>query len=77
MILLNKTHIDYRKTNKDELYEYFTLKNLYTINNDIIKNEDSKSLILTPYNTFLSESDYNDEDNLDFKTENDINLMVK
>ena len=53
------------------------MKNLYTINNDIIKNEDSKSLILTPYNTFLSESDYNDEDNLDFKTENDINLMVK
>ena len=53
------------------------MKNLYTINNDIIKNVDSKSLILTPYNTFLSESDYNDEDNLDFKTENDINLMVK
>ncbi len=48
------------------------MKNLYTINNDVIKNEDNKSLILAPYNSILSESDYNDEDNLDLKTQKDI-----
>ena len=31
MIMLNKTHIDYRKANKDKLYENFTLKNLYIL----------------------------------------------
>ena len=31
MIMLNKTYIDYRKANKEELYENFTLKNLYIL----------------------------------------------
>ena len=77
MIMLNKTHIDYRKANKGELCENFTLKNLYTINNDAIKNVDSKSFILAPYNSIFSESDYCnvdclDIDNLDLKMENNI-----
>ena len=31
MITLNKTYIDYRKANKEQLYENFTLKNLYIL----------------------------------------------
>ena len=50
----------------------FHFEKFIYINNDIIKNIDSKSLILAPYNSILSESNYCDEDNLALKTEKDI-----
>ena len=57
MILLSKTHIDYRKANKEELGENFTMKNLFTVDDKNNKNADTKSIILAPFNTMLSDSD--------------------
>ena len=75
MIMLNKTHIDYRKASKGDLNENFTLKNLFTIDNNFIKNNESKSIILTPYNSILSDDDESDNldcENSELKMENDI-----
>ena len=54
MVLLSKTHIDYRKAQKDELNENFTLKNLFTIDNKNNENNKTKSVILAPYNSMLT-----------------------
>jgi len=54
MILLSKTHIDYRKAQKEELNENFTLKNLFTIDNKNNENNKTKSVILAPYNSMLT-----------------------
>ena len=75
MIMLSKTHIDYRKAPKGELNENFTLKNLFTIDNNFIKNNESKSIILTPYNSILSDDDESDNldcENSELNMENDI-----
>ena len=75
MIMLNKTHIDYRKASKGDLNENFTLKNLFTIDNNFIKNNESKSIILAPYNSILSDDDESDNfdcENSELKMENDI-----
>ena len=78
MILLSKTHIDYRKAPKGELAENFTLKNLYTIDSNFMKNVESRSIILAPYNSILSESEEEshsenlDFDNLSINIENNI-----
>ena len=71
MILLSKTHIDYRKAPKGELAENFTLRNLFTIDdkNNINKNVETKSIILAPYNTIISdddEYDYDYSDDIDY-----------
>ena len=71
MILLSKTHIDYRKAPKGELGENFTLRNLFTIDdkNNINKNVETKSIILAPYNTIISdddEYDYDYSDDIDY-----------
>ena len=62
-ILLAKTHIDYRKAPKKDLAENFTIKNLYTIedkkNN---KNIETKSIILAPYNSMLTDSEEEEEE---------------
>lgn len=57
MILLSKTHIDYRKATNEELIENFTYKNLITIDDKSNKNADTKSIILAPYNSFNSLND--------------------
>ena len=62
-ILLAKTHIDYRKAPKKDLAENFTIKNLYTIedkkNN---KNIETKSIILAPYNSMITDTEEEDEE---------------
>ena len=62
-ILLAKTHIDYRKAPIKDLAENFTIKNLYTIedkkNN---KNIETKSIILAPYNSMLTDSEEEEEE---------------
>ena len=62
-ILLAKTHIDYRKAPKKDLAENFTIKNLYTIedkkNN---KNIETKSIILAPYNSMLTDTEEEEEE---------------
>ena len=62
-ILLAKTHIDYRNAQKKDLAENFTIKNLYTLDEKNKKNVDTKSAILAPYNSMLSDYDES-EDNL-------------
>ena len=50
-------------------------KNLFTIDNNFIKNNESKSIILTPYNSILSDDDESDNldcENSELKMENDI-----
>ena len=72
-ILLAKTHIDYRKAPKKDLAENFTIKNLYTIedkkNN---KNIETKSIILAPYNSMLTDTEEEEEDE-----ENNSNINNK
>ena len=60
-ILLAKTHIDYRNAQKKDLAENFTIKNLYTIDEKSKKNVDTKSAILAPYNSMLTDYDENEE----------------
>ena len=56
-ILLAKTHIDYRNAAKKDLIENFTIKNLYTVDAANKKDVDTKSYILSPYNSMLTEFD--------------------
>jgi serine/threonine protein kinase len=57
-ILLSKFDVDYLVSNKEELIENFSLKNLETNNNDTNSNiaGDTKSLIFAPYNSYIEES---------------------
>ena len=57
-ILLSKFDVDYLISNKEELIENFSLKNLETNNNDTNFNVagDTKSLIFAPYNSYIEES---------------------
>ena len=68
-ILLAKTHIDYRKAPKKDLAENFTIKNLFTLedkkNN---KNIETKSIILAPYNSMLTDSEEEEEEDDEDKT---------
>ncbi len=72
-ILLAKTHIDYRKAPKKDLAENFTIKNLYTLedkkNN---KNIETKSIILAPYNSMLTDSEEEEEEEEDEKNTKNI-----
>lgn len=52
-ILLSKINIDYRKANRDEICENFTLKNLDTNQETENKNINTKSHILAPFNSSL------------------------
>ena len=57
-ILLSKFDVDYLTSNKDELIENFSLKNLETNNNDTNYKYagDTKSLIFAPYNSYIEDS---------------------
>jgi serine/threonine protein kinase len=60
MIMLSKTFIDYRRANYDDLKENFTLSNLENENDKNNVNEQnitSKSSILAPYNSIISDYD--------------------
>ncbi len=78
MILLSKIHIDYWKAPKGELVENFTFKNLYAVESNFMKKVESKSIILAPYYSILSESEEEshsenlDFDNLSINIENNI-----
>ncbi len=55
-ILLSKSDIDYRKADKDNIIENFTLKNLETKNDLLNKNVITRSNILAPFNSSLKKS---------------------
>ena len=54
-ILLSKYDVDYLTSEKEELIENFTMKNLETNENESIKNAvgGTKSVIYAPYNTYI------------------------
>ena len=64
MVMLSKSYIDYRKDKNENLKEYFNMSNLFNddnekddnknIDKEYLKNDQSKSVILTPFNTMLS-----------------------
>lgn len=57
MVMLSKTHIDYRKAPREDLRENFTLENLYTIEDKNNQNVKTKSIIFAPFNSLISEDD--------------------
>ena len=57
MVLLSKTHIDYRKATLSELGENFTMANLLTKDEENNHNINTRSVILAPFNTMFSEND--------------------
>ena len=55
-ILLSKFDVDYLTSQKEELIENFSIKNLETNNNEAnLQNGDTKSLIFAPYNSYIEE----------------------
>lgn len=55
-LLLAKSDIDYRKADKENILENFTLKNLETKNDLLNKNVITRSNILAPFNSSLKNS---------------------
>ena len=78
MIMLSKTFIDYRYSKQEDLLENFTISNLKNDNNMInnedylIKNNESKSSIFTPYNSAINECITNKDNIYDDKINNEI-----
>ena len=64
-ILLSKYDVNYLNSNKEELIENFTLKNLETIDDDKkLKNKgNTKSIIFSPFNSYVDNSDNNTNKN--------------
>ena len=56
-LLLNKYNIDYLNNTKDDLMEFFTDKNLDTLEDDKKQIGNTKSLILAPYNSIENSDD--------------------
>ena len=96
LIMLSKTFIDYRKANSDDLKENFTLSNLESDDNKKNKNNSkgenitSKSSILAPYNSIISDYEsssqrlslkskdlFDDFNNSKIKLENDQVIFCK
>ena len=63
-IIYSKLMIDYRMGNKEEIMENFTYKNIESDLEDENQNNESFSLILTPYNSKIKKY-YNDEESFD------------
>ena len=64
-ILLSKFDVNYLTSNKEELIENFTLKNLETIDEDKkLKNKgNTKSIIFSPFNSYIDNSEVNNNTN--------------
>ena len=64
-ILLSKFDVNYLTSNKEDLIENFTLKNLETIDEDKkLKNKgNTKSIIFSPFNSYIDNSEVNNNTN--------------
>ena len=63
-VLLAKSNVDYRNiANKEDMIEIFDLRNLDTIDENINKNVKTKSFILAPFNTSISDKENNESIN--------------
>ena len=81
-VLLTKSNVDYRNiNNKDDIIENFDLKNLDTYEEIENKNINTKSIILAPFNSSISENNKNNNSlNYSKKNEDDYNnkdLIIK
>ena len=65
-ILLSKFNVDYLSSDKSELIENFTLKNLET-NKDSKDEGNTKSVIFAPYNSYIESNDEEDKENEELK----------
>ena len=66
-VLSAKSNVDYRNiVNKEDMIENFDIRNLDTIDDNINKNVNTKSFILAPFNTSISDDKSNES------VENDI-----
>jgi len=74
-ILLSKYDVDYLTSDKDELIENFTMKNLETNENENLKNAvgGTKSVIYAPYNTYIEPN----EDKSKYKSDIEIDSIYK
>lgn len=61
-LLLVKSNIDYRKGNKEDLIENFSLRNLDTLQEAENQNVNTKSVILAPFNSSLKHESFKYED---------------
>jgi len=60
-VLLAKSNVDYRNIAfKEDMIENFNIRNLDTIEENINKNINTKSLILAPFNTSVSDEEENE-----------------
>ena len=74
-VLLNKSNVDYRDiNNKNDMVEYFDLRNLDTLEENENKNIISKSLILAPFNSSITEDNIMKENEYDY---NNKSLIIK
>ena len=79
-VLLAKSNVDYRNiAYKEDMIENFDIRNLDTVEENIIKNVNTKSFILAPFNTSMSEKDNNENGNINiiFSNFNDKNNKLK
>ena len=68
-VLLAKSNVDYRNIAfKEDMIENFDIRNLDTVEENINKNVNTKSLILAPFNTSVSDNEeneyYSEEDDI-------------
>ena len=74
-VLLAKSNVDYRNIAfKEDMIENFDIRNLDTIEENINKNVNTKSLILAPFNTSVSENEENEYDSEDERDEKMIDI---
>ena len=74
-VLLAKSNVDYRNIAfKEDMIENFDIRNLDTFEENINKNIHTKSIILAPFNTSISESDIDDKE---YETENNYIIINK
>ena len=83
MIMLSKTYIDYRFAKLEDLKESFTIANLNcddtTANPGYLKNNDTKSMILAPFNSMVTSYAEGLDEDPDFFAEYSYrnNLMIE
>lgn len=76
-IIYSKLHIDYRSRDKrEDLLELFTFKNIDTSQENENKNVESKSFIITPYNSKRKKDDDDDLYFEDLDIENEIMKFI-
>lgn len=70
--MLAKSDIDYKKADRENILENFTLKNLETKNDLLNRNVATKSIIFAPFNSSIRNTD---DENFDYALAFDNNLV--